>query len=262
MGKGGRAGRLKTFRWVAGQDPTEHRVAKLVRTFCYVELRITKDKIDELRLKSAKLRHLREARDVMIDAIAGRYDAPELAKIQQLIERIENPPPPEPLHEDRTNITLGDQPVLILQMRATHVGRVALENLVFEVFSSLRSLRRPGSEWLAYEADGKFHHAGKSDWIALSRNVPLKVADNLQAALGRWNVEVERDTGMALNAGLRPFARLCDEDLEILVPAALAGDPREKRRIERGETVVVARGYEISDKAGELRRLFFDSGSD
>ncbi len=238
-----RQNRLKTLRWVISQDDAEVRVTELVRIFCRVEIRITEDKIFALRLKGAKLRHLREARDVMISAGAERYDPDALEEIEKLIDLTENPPPPEPLIEGREHILLEEQDVLLLQMSAANVGLTPLENLVFQAFWAARAKRRAGSVWLAFKDSERVHHRGRSDWIGLSRSVPTSVVDSLQASFEALGLEVEREMGRALRLGLTPFARLCDEDLEILVPAAIAGDPREHRKVNRGETTPIARGY-------------------
>ena len=245
IGTKGRQGRLKTLRWMIGQDDAEARVTELVRIFCLVEIQITKNKVLALRLKGAKLRHLREARDVMIEAGAERYDPAALQKIEKLIDLTENPPPPEPLIEGREHILIEEHDVLLLQTSAARVGLTTLEDLVFGTFWAAREARRAGIVWLAFKDSGRVHHQGKSDWIGLSRSVPTSVVDSIQASFEALGLEVEREMGRALHLGLSPFARLCDEDLEILVPAALAGDPRRKRKVDRGEITPFARGYEL-----------------
>ncbi|MCX5747965.1 MAG: hypothetical protein NT062_36350 [Proteobacteria bacterium] len=242
MGSQSREARLKTLRSVMGQDASPDRHAKLVKFFCDTEVRITVDKVESLRKKSGKLRHLNEALDVMTEAGAGDHAPAAVKKVRALVDAIENPPPPE-LYEGRDHITIEEQDVLLLQVAAARVGTSALEDLVFAAFWSFRSSRRQGSVWLAFQRSNRIHHLGKSDWIGLSLSVPTQTADSIQRSFEVHDLEVEREMGRALHLDLHPFARMSDDDLEILVPAGLAGDARRKRKVDRGDTSPIARGY-------------------
>lgn len=155
------------------------------------------------------------------------------------------------------HVPIADLDVVLLQMNDT--GRVNVQDVVFNVFQSEAKRRRAGEAWLAlYESD-MAHHAGLSTWVGISKSVPLSVIDLIQQVLQTANA-VERDMGRPLHLKMTPFARLSDDGLEILVPAALVGDPNARRAIERGQTSPIARGYTLQPgKAEGLHKLFFDT---
>ena len=117
-----------------------------------------------------------------------------------------------------------------------------LEDLVFGSFVGASELWRAGSEWLAFGGSGMRHFEGKSDWIGLSKSIPLDVMDFIQHRFQKAGCAVGREVGRPLHYGMHPFARLSDDGLEILVPAALVG-PDKKRIVPRGGTEPIARGY-------------------
>lgn len=154
-------------------------------------------------------------------------------------------------------ITIDDQDVILLETN-NHIGVSGLEDIVFRVFAAHASSRRSGTAWLAFGTTGRSHHSGKDSWIGLSRAVPLQVVERIQAHMMASGLQVEREMGRALHLNLNPFARLSDDGLEILVPAALVGDPSAKRIVPRGGTDPVARGYQIRpSRAAALNELFF-----
>ena len=55
------------------------------------------------------------------------------------------------------------------------------------------------------------------------QDVPVPVVDSLQDIFEAVGSEVQREMGRALHSRLTPFARVSDEGLELLVPAALVG---------------------------------------
>ena len=142
------------------------------------------------------------------------------------------------------SVEISERDVILLQM-APGIGP---ENLVFEEFSAAAKSRRKGTEWLAFSRSDAPHHMGKSEWLGLSKSVPLKVIDVIQAAIEAAGVDVDREIGRALQNQLVPFARLSDDGLEILVPAALAGSPG--RVVPRGSARPTARGYVMGSSTG------------
>ncbi len=241
-----RPDRLRTLRFVQDRDPSGRSHAELVRVFCRVELHITTDKIATLKQKSAKERHVRAAIEVMIEAGATENAADVLSSAHALLEKTRTPPPPPIVEVDpsRDHLTIGEQDVLLLQGRPS--GRAPdFRDLVFGVFDSMRNQRASGAQWLAFGDTDRLHVSGKSWWIGLSRSVPLPVVDALQAMLDTNGFDTEREMGRARHLDLTPFARLSDDGLEILVPAALAGDPTRKRTVERGGLTLFARGYHL-----------------
>lgn len=152
------------------------------------------------------------------------------------------------------HVTIPDLDVVLLQ---TASGRLALQDVVFNVFEAESERRREGTSWLAFHGSGMPHHMGKSEWIGLSKSVPLEVIDMIQAVLTSSSIGVEREMGRALHLDLNPFARLSDDGLEILVPAAVVGDPDDRRTIERAGVTVTARGYILGkSKAAAFGELF------
>lgn len=241
-----RTDRLATLKFVMGRDPSGRTHAELVRIFCRVELHLTADKIEAYKHKSAKLRHLRAAIEVMIEAGATERAPEILTAARALLDRIENPPPPGPVDIDpqRRHITIDEQDVILLETTA-RLDMSSLQDIVFGALWSARAQRRHGAQWLAFGDSDRLHVTGMSTWIGLSRSLPLAVVDAIQAAFEAEGLEVEREMGRALHLDLSPFARLSEDGLEILVPAALAGDPTRKRIVERGTTRPFARGYYV-----------------
>lgn len=157
------------------------------------------------------------------------------------------------------HVVITDLDVLLLQTDDS--GVLDVEDVVFSVFESEAERRREGSTWLAFHRSGMPHYAGKSVWLGLSKSVPAAVVDLIQAVLRAADMDVERDMGRVVHLDLNPFARLSEDGLEILVPAALVGDPAARRGIERGGVKVIARGYTVApSKATSLNELFFGSG--
>ncbi len=156
-----------------------------------------------------------------------------------------------------SNVSIAEQDVVLLQT-TNHVGMLGLEDAVFQAFSRNERSRPAGTQWVAFGGSDMPHHIGRSNWIGLSRSVPLPVLDAIQAAIEAEGLQVERDVGRALHLKMNPFARLSDDGLEILVPAALVGDPTKKRIVPRGGTKPTARGYHVKpDRAASLQQLFF-----
>jgi len=219
-----RADRLRTLRFVQGRDPSGRSHVELIRIFCRVELAITADKIASLKQKSAKARHLRAAIDVMIEAGAKDHAAEVLTSAATLLARIQNPAPPVLVEVDpaRDHLTIEEQDVLVLQALPGS-ATANFRDVVFGAFDSARDQRRPGTQWWCFGDTDRKHVGGKSLWIGLSQSVPLPVVDAIQAVLDAEGLEVEREIGPARHLDLTPFARLSDDGLEILVPAALAG---------------------------------------
>lgn len=157
-------------------------------------------------------------------------------------------------------ISIDDQDVILLETN-NYIGMSGLENIVFRAFAANASSRRAGTAWLAFGTCGRPHHAGKDSWIGLSRSVPLPIINGVQAEMVASGLEVEREMGRALHLKMNPLARLSDDGLEILVPAALVGDPSNKRVVPRGGTNPVARGYQVRpSRAAALNELFFGKG--
>ncbi len=154
------------------------------------------------------------------------------------------------------HVPIADLDVVLLQLNAN--GRADERDVVFNVFESESKRWRDGAAWLAFHKSDMPHHAGLSTWIGISKSVPLAVIDMIQAVLQAAGMEVERDVGRAVHLELNPFARLSPDGLEILVPAALVGDPSARRVIERGGVKTIARGYTVApSKAAALNELFF-----
>lgn len=139
-------------------------------------------------------------------------------------------------------ITVRDRDVILLEA-TPRLAISDIQDLVFDGFSAAKSSRRKGTEWLALSRTEMPHHGGKSTWIALSTSIPLPVMDAIQRSFEKAGLQVEREMGRALRYKLQPFARLSDDGLEILVPAALASDPKIRRTVPRGRTAPTARGY-------------------
>jgi hypothetical protein len=157
------------------------------------------------------------------------------------------------------HVEIVDLDVLLLQMRDS--GGVNVQDVVFNVFESEAARWHAGPAWIAFHKSGMPHHAGLSTWLGISKSVPLQVIEMIETVLRATGTDVERDTGRALHLELNPFARLSDDGLEILVPAALVGDSEERRTIERGGVRIVARGYIVAPRnSASLNNLFFGSG--
>jgi hypothetical protein len=157
------------------------------------------------------------------------------------------------------HVPIADVDVVLLQVKDN--GRVDVQDAVFNVFESESKRWRTGAAWLAFHKSDMPHHAGLSTWLGVSKSVPLAVIDLIHAVLQAAGMEVGREMGRAMHLGLNPFARLSDDGIEILVPAALVGDPNARRVIERGGVKVVARGYTVApSKAAALNDLFFGPG--
>lgn len=158
------------------------------------------------------------------------------------------------------HVPIADDDVMLLQMK--DIGRVNVQDVVFTIFDSESARRRDGTAWLAFYGPHMPHHTGLSTWIGLSKSVPLPVLDLIQQVLRAANGEVARDTGRALHLDMQPFARLSDDGLEILVPAALVGDPTTRRVIDRGGVNVIARGYSVApSRKASLNALFLAGNS-
>jgi hypothetical protein len=149
---------------------------------------------------------------------------------------------PEPHQYD--HVPIADLDVVLLQVKDN--GRVDIRDVVFNVFESESKRWRDGAAWLAFHKSDMPHHAGLSTWIGLSKGVPLAVIDTIQVVLHEAGMEVAREMGRAMHLEMNPFARLSGDGLEILVPAALVGDPNARRVIERGGVKVIARGYTVA----------------
>ncbi len=168
-------------------------------------------------------------------------------------------PPPDKKAARYDHVRIGDLDVVLLQTRDS--GEIDPQDLVFDVFKSESKRRRRGETWLAFYRSEMPHHAGLSTWIGLSKSVPLPVLDLIQEVLIAANGNVSREMGRALHLNLNPFARLSDDGLEIMVPAALVGDPNARRVIERAGVKVIARGFTTEpSNAAALNELFFGSG--
>ncbi|MBK7074603.1 MAG: hypothetical protein IPH44_20130 [Myxococcales bacterium] len=137
-------------------------------------------------------------------------------------------------------LTIDEQDVVVLQM-PSRLASTAIEDVVFAAFAGAGTQRFTKTGWLAFYATGMRHVEGKSEWLGLSRGLPLPVLDAIQDSLEQLGLAVRREMGRALQHNLTPFARLSPDGLEILVPAALAGDRR--RTVPRGDTTPVVRGY-------------------
>jgi hypothetical protein len=147
----------------------------------------------------------------------------------------------------RSSASSGDELVIreqdVVLIQATpELGYSDLQDLVFGSFVGARELRRAGTQWLAFSGTGRLHFVGRSEWIGLSKSVPLDVMDFIQHRFEKAGCDVGREMGRSLHHGMLPFARLSDDGLEILVPAALVG-PDRKRIVPRGGTEPIARGY-------------------
>jgi hypothetical protein len=154
------------------------------------------------------------------------------------------------------HVPIADLYVVLLQVKAN--GRVDEQDVVFNVFESESKRWRDGAAWLAFHKSEMPHHAGRSTWIGLAKSMPLPVVDMIQAVLQAAGMEVERDMGRAMHLELNPFARLSADGLEVLVPAALVGDPNARRVIDRGGVKAIARGYTVApSKAAGLNKLLF-----
>lgn len=155
---------------------------------------------------------------------------------KRLVKSKSNPNDPSPI------LSIRDRDLIILQA-TPHVSLSALEDAVFQGFSTGRNLHKKGQEWLAFSASDRSQWAGKTLWIGFSENVALELVDGLQAYLENEGVPVDREMGMAFHNDLRPFARLSDEGPELLVPQALVGAPG--RKLSRGGVEMSVRGYLI-----------------
>lgn len=161
-----------------------------------------------------------------------------------------------PDSERYAHVQIADLDVILLQFKPS--GRVNEQDVVFNVFESESERWRDGAAWLAFHKSDMPHHAGRSTWLGIAKSVPLAVVDLIQAVLQAAGMEVERDIGRATHLALNPFARVSADGLEILVPAALVGDPNARRVIERGGVKAIARGYTaVPSKAAALNELFF-----
>lgn len=145
-------------------------------------------------------------------------------------------------NQDESVVSIKDQDLIILQA-TPQVSLSALEDAVFQGFSTGRNLHKKGQDWLAFSASDRSHWAGKTLWIGFSESVALELIDGLQAYLENEGVPVDREMGMAVHNDLRPFARLANEGPELLVPQALVGAPG--RKLSRGGVELSARGYLI-----------------
>lgn len=145
-------------------------------------------------------------------------------------------------NQDVSVVSIKDQDLIILQA-SPQFALSALEDAVFQGFSTGRNLHKKGQEWLAFSASDRSHWAGKTLWIGFSEDVALELIDGLQAYLGNEGVPVDREMGRAIHNELRPFARLADEGPELLVPQPLVGGPG--RKLSRGGVELSVRGYLI-----------------
>ncbi len=240
-----RPDRLRTLRFTQSRDPSGRSHPELVRIFCETELALTTQKLATLKQKTAKNRHLRAAIDVMVEAGAHDHAADVLASATAFLARIHDPVPEVPIDVDleRQHLVVVEREVLILQ--ALPGGTSDERDLVFGVFDAARQHRRDGSQWWAFADSDRLHVHGKTTWLGLSNDVPPPVVDAIQTALDAEGRAVERELGRALQLDLTPFARLSDDGLEILVPAALAGDPTRKRIVDRAGLALLARGYRV-----------------
>ena len=165
----------------------------------------------------------------------------------------------EPISTANSYVTIAEQDLILLQT-TDQLGMPGLEDRIFQAFTMSERSRRAGTQWLAFGRSDMPHHMGKSSWIGLSRSIPLPIIDAIQTSIEAAGLEVERDMGRAFHLKMNPFARLSDDGLEILVPAALVGDPTKKRIVERGGSKPTARGYHLEpDRAASLQQLFFGS---
>jgi hypothetical protein len=154
------------------------------------------------------------------------------------------------------SVSIDDVDVVLLQ--TVDHGSVSLQDIVFHMFSSESHRRRDETQWLAFYGTDMPHVSGRSAWIGVSRSVPLAVLDLIEAAMCLSYGRVDREMGRALHLKLQPFGRLSDDGLEILVPAALVGDPSKRRVVSRSGIEVIARGYTaLPSKAAQLNQLFF-----
>ncbi len=145
-------------------------------------------------------------------------------------------------NQDVSVVSIKDQDLIILQA-SPQFALSALEDAVFQGFSTGRNLHKKGQEWLAFSASDRSHWAGKTLWIGFSEDVALELIDGLQAYLGNEGGPVDREMGRAIHNELRPFARLADEGPELLVPQPLVGAPG--RKLSRGGVELSVRGYLI-----------------
>lgn len=139
-------------------------------------------------------------------------------------------------------LCIPEQEILILQT-TPNVSHSDLQDMVFQGLWALREKQSPAAEWLAFSATECTHWSGKSLWLGFSQSVPMPLVDAFQGILEKSGLEVEREMGFALRNELIAFARLSVDGLELLVPAALAGDPGTKRTVRRGSVEAVVRPY-------------------
>ncbi len=243
-----RADRVKTLRYALSADNRKLSHAQLIQLFCEHELTITEERLGSLKQRTAKLRHVRAAIDALVQAGADRHAPEVLVAAKKLLEKTENPPllVEDEIDLKRNHLTIAEQDVVVLESEPGN--SMSMQDIVFDAFWSERGRRRRGSQWLAFYTMSKPHVTGKSTWIGLSRSVPVPLVDAIQTAIKSSGLAVEREMCRALHVRLLPFARLSDDGLELLVPAALVGDPTRKRTIDRGETRPVARGYYLKER--------------
>jgi hypothetical protein len=141
---------------------------------------------------------------------------------------------------DESVLSVDERELIILQA-SPRLSLSALEDVVFQGFSSASELLKKGEDWMAFSASQLPHWAGKTMWIGFSENVSLELIDGLQAHLESAGVVIEREMGRALHNQMNPFARLSGDGLELLVPQPLVGTPG--RRLVRGGIEVRVRGY-------------------
>lgn len=245
-----RPGRLSTLRFAIGREPSRAGQAELIRLYCSAEMLFTAEKVDSLRQRSAKARQVREAIDALRVAGAAKHATEVLAAAEALLDDLLAPPskpaaPIAPSLPIASTLTIEEQDVVLLQMPPT-LASTAIQDIVFAAFDRAGAQRLPTSGWLAFNRSDMLHVSGKSEWLGLSRSVPLTMLSAIQTSLEQHGLDVEREMGRAHRLTLIPFARLSEDGLELLVPAGLAGDWR--RTVPRGKTTPVVRGYVI--KAG------------
>lgn len=242
-----RPGRLRSLRFAMSREPTTAGQVELIQLYCSAEMDFTASKLVTLKQRSAKARQVRDAVDALRIAGAAEH-APEILAAAEslLVDLLAQPSKQAPAAAPPLPIvfvlTIDEQDVVVLQV-PPRFGVNDLQDVVFAAFAGAGTQRFTKSGWLAFNATGRRHVEGKSEWLGLSRSVPLPVLDAIQGCLEHMGLQVRREMGRAIRLDLNPFARLSADGLEILVPAALAGDRR--RSVPRGETTPVVRGYVI-----------------
>lgn len=145
-------------------------------------------------------------------------------------------------------LCIPEQQLIMLQT-TPHVSQSDVQDMVFQGLWALREKQLRGAEWLAFSATECTHWSGKSLWLGFSESVPLPLVDAFQGILEKSGLEVEREMGFALRNELIPFARLSGDGLELLAPAALAGDTSNKRTVKRGSVEPIVRAFRWAPSA-------------